>query len=87
MKTYRSYTVMMIACLLPENEYSRDMVNMILDYAKDRSIPAKAKLNINDQDNNGNTCLHFAALRDNVKLCRVLIEVEKANPLLTNFFG
>ena len=87
MKTYRSYTVMMLACLLPDNECSRDMVNMILDYAKDKHIPPKARLRIDDQDNNGNTCLHFASLRDNMKVCQTLIEIEGANPHLTNFSG
>ena len=75
----------MIACLLVENELSCDMVSMILDYAKDKEIPAKAKLKIDDQDANGNSCLHFAALRDNLKVCQTLINLEGANPLLTNF--
>jgi len=48
MKTYSGYNALMSACLIEEEDLSRDMVNMILDYAKDKEIPAKAKLKIDE---------------------------------------
>ena len=40
----------MIACCIVDPKHSLDMLNMILDYSKDKDIPEKLKIKVDDQD-------------------------------------
>ena len=50
-------------------------------------IEEHPKLNLNEQDENGNTCLHEIVKKDHLLVAKALIEFGFADPYRTNKYG